>query len=366
MNSITRHGYLVIADISGYTSFVAQTELEHSHEIISDLLTTVCERLETLLALHKLEGDAVFVYAAEENIPRGELLLDLIESTYTAFRDRQVSMKRGTTCTCQACQNVPSLDLKIIAHHGDYIIQDVMGMKEMIGSDVNLVHRLLKNHLSEATGWRAYMMFTEPCLQCMDVKFDDAHVQVESYEHLDDVTTYSIDLHKRYEEIKSARRVFLTESDADIILVQDFEVPPPVAWEWMQEPEKRNLWSSGVTWSVGDRPKGRMGSGASNHCAHGKGVSSEMVLDWRPFDYVTSESFEGGKKTMTTTSRFEALPDGRTRLYDLVKVEMPLPRPLRRIVVWIMMKVIKIEKMYEKAARLAKEEYERTRRGETN
>lgn len=360
MSTVTQHGYLVIADISGYTSFVAQTELEHSHEILSDLLATVCERLESLLMLHKLEGDAVFVYAPETRIPRGETLLELLETTYVAFRDRQVSMKRGTTCACKACQNVPSLDLKIIAHHGDYIIQDVMGMKEMVGSDVNLVHRLLKNHVSEATGWRAYMMFTEQCLECVNVKFEDApHVQVESYEHLADVTTYSIDLHKRYEEIKSARQVFLTEADADIILVQDFDVPPPVAWEWIQNPEKRNLWNSGVTWSVGDRPKGRMGSGASNHCAHGKGVSFEMVLDWRPFDYATSESFEGGKKTMMETSRFEPLPNGRTRLYDLMKFEMPLPRPLRRIVAWIVMKAMNFDKMYQKAARLAAEDYKK-------
>jgi hypothetical protein len=82
-----------------------------------------------------------------------------------------------------------------------------------------------------------------------------------------------------------------------------------------------------------------------------------MVLDWRPFDYVTSESFEGGKKTMMTTSRFEPGPDGGTRLYDLVKIEMPLPRPLRRIVAWIMVKAMKIDKMYEKAARLAAEDY---------
>jgi hypothetical protein len=33
MGSFTQNGYLVIAHISGYTSFVAKTELEHSHEI---------------------------------------------------------------------------------------------------------------------------------------------------------------------------------------------------------------------------------------------------------------------------------------------------------------------------------------------
>src|SRR5574337_1228180 len=102
MSTITQHGYLVIADISGYTSYVAGTELEHSQEILSDLLAMLSEKIESLLTIHKLEGDAVFAYAPESKISRGETLLELIESTYTAFRDKQVSIKRATTCTCRA------------------------------------------------------------------------------------------------------------------------------------------------------------------------------------------------------------------------------------------------------------------------
>lgn len=37
MSTSTQHGYLVIADISGYTSFMAKTELEHSQEILAKL-----------------------------------------------------------------------------------------------------------------------------------------------------------------------------------------------------------------------------------------------------------------------------------------------------------------------------------------
>ena len=56
MSAVAQHGYLLIADISGYTSFVAGTELEHSHEILADLLGTICEKIESLLTLHKLEA----------------------------------------------------------------------------------------------------------------------------------------------------------------------------------------------------------------------------------------------------------------------------------------------------------------------
>ena len=63
-----------------------------------------------------------------------------------------------------------------------------------------------------------------------------------------------------------------------------------MTWEWIQDPIKRNAWNGGhVTWSKGDRPNGRAGKGASNHCAHGKSLSTEITLDWRPFEYSTAE-----------------------------------------------------------------------------
>ncbi|HJR79062.1 MAG TPA: DUF2652 domain-containing protein, partial [Anaerolineales bacterium] len=240
MSTVTQHGYLVIADITGYTSFVAGTELDHSYEILADLLGVVCEKIESILIFHKLEGDAVFAYASESMITRGETLLELIESTYVAFRDKQTSMKRATTCTCNACRNIPSLDLKVIAHYGDYVIQEVRNIREMVGSDVNLIHRLLKNHVSESTGWRAYMMFTEQSLTHLKLNFENAHLQVEEYEHLGQVKTYNIDLHQRYKEITEERRVLIEEKDADLVFRIDFSTPPPVTWEWIQDPFKRN------------------------------------------------------------------------------------------------------------------------------
>ena len=61
----TRHGYLVLADISGYTSYLAQVELEHAHEILTDLLETIVEKFKQILTVSKLEGDAVFANVDE-------------------------------------------------------------------------------------------------------------------------------------------------------------------------------------------------------------------------------------------------------------------------------------------------------------
>ena len=40
---------------------------------------------------------------------------------------------------------------------------------ELLGSDVILVHRLLKNDVIESTGIEAYALFTQRCVDVMDV-----------------------------------------------------------------------------------------------------------------------------------------------------------------------------------------------------
>ena len=154
MERKTQSGYLVLADISGYTSFVARTEIEHADIALSYLLETIVENLGVLLTISKLEGDAVFAYVEESKLHEGKSLLDLVDHTYIAFRDKAQALYAGSTCGCRACQTVPTLDLKFILHHGDFVIQQVAGIKDLLGTDVNLIHRLSKNHISESTGWR--------------------------------------------------------------------------------------------------------------------------------------------------------------------------------------------------------------------
>jgi uncharacterized protein YndB with AHSA1/START domain len=363
MTTTTQHGYLVIADISGYTSFVAKTELEHSHEILSELLELLVNNFQPLMTISKLEGDAVFAYASKGVFALGSTLVDFVESMYVAFRDKQVSMKRKTTCTCNACRNIPTLDLKFFLHCGDFIQQNVANIKELVGSDVNLVHRLTKNHVTEATGWRAYMMFTEQCLK--DLAFDpaEAHIQMEEYEHLGAIKTFNVDLHKRYKVITEGRRIVVEEQDADFVLRVDFPTPPAVTWEWIQDPDRRNQWTRGhVHWSALNRPEGRAGVGSSNHCAHGKSLSTEVIVDWRPFEYSTAESFENGKKGFTETFMFEPLPDGGTRVVDLMIMHSPLPQFAKKTMMkFMLINQHKYDKALADAARMAGEEFAKSK-----
>jgi len=68
-------GSLIIADIGGYTSYLTSVELEHSHDVLADLVNTVVGTLSSMFRLAKLEGDAVFCYDFEE-APSGASLIE--------------------------------------------------------------------------------------------------------------------------------------------------------------------------------------------------------------------------------------------------------------------------------------------------
>ena len=115
-------GYLLLADISGYTEFLTGTELEHAHAIVTELTKLIRASLVPPMRFVKLEGDAVFCFAPREAFPNGELLVELVESCYYDFTSRLLNMVRSTTCPCDACREIGGLDLKFVAHFGSFIV----------------------------------------------------------------------------------------------------------------------------------------------------------------------------------------------------------------------------------------------------
>ena len=204
MERKTQTGYLVLADISGYTSYVAQTEIEHADMALSFLLETLVEQLSSLLVICQLEGDAVFAYLEESKLEEAKSLLELIDQTYLAFREKALALYAGATCPCRACKALPTLDLKFMVHHGDYVIQQFAGAQQLLGTDVNLIHRLAKNRVTESTGWKGYALFTDQVMERMQHSKEDFFRQSESYEHLGEVDIYCMDMHPRYHEMKAS------------------------------------------------------------------------------------------------------------------------------------------------------------------
>ena len=100
----------------------------------------------------------------------GRSLMDSIDQTYFAFRRRLRDVASASTCECNACIRIPSLNLKILAHHGPIGRQRIAGRDELVGSEVILAHRLLKNEVEERTGMVAYALYTDACIRAMGVE----------------------------------------------------------------------------------------------------------------------------------------------------------------------------------------------------
>lgn len=316
--SSTIHGYLVIADISGYSAYLATTELEHSPQVLTELLELIVGHLQPPLHLSKLEGDAVFAHAPESTFFRGETLLEVTESTYVAFRDRIRAIERNM-CDCAACRKSPTLDLKFVVHHGEYRMHRVAGHDEVIGKDVALAHRLLKNRVAEETGWRGYALLSEEAIERLGVKPEGMHRGAEGYD-LGLVRTASLDLDARYRAFVDARRVVVSPDEADVALVRNVAAPPAVIWEWLNDPARRLRWEELMV-DPKVLPGGRSGVGEVSYCLQGTTALVTTVLDWRPFDYFTVQSTRPPSADATLTSYILTPADELTELQ--VTVALP-------------------------------------------
>ena len=322
-----QRGYLVLADLSGYTSFVASTELDHAQGILTNLLGLLRRHLTPALDLAEVEGDALFLHLPERRVLRADGILDLVESTYVGFRDLVHTMQRTARCPCQACQAIPSLDLKFVIHFGDYVLQDVGGATKPFGTSVTLAHRLLKNRVTEVTGWPAYVLLTEAALGRMGIEPHGMHRDVATYAHLGDTPIGALDLRQRYGELTTDRRVRLAEPDAEVTMRQRFGLAAPLLWDLLCDPYKRGLWEVGSDWSLQERPGGRSGTGTNHHCANSK--FTEEVLDWRPFDYYTVR-LHRGRLHFIITGELTADGDGTGYRWSM-KQDSGAPRPLRTL-----------------------------------
>ena len=303
----------LIADISGYTGYLADVELDHAQDILADLVGAVVTALRPNFRLAKLEGDAAFTYAPVEKID-GSMLLDTIERCYFGFRRRRRDVRQATSCECRACAQIPDLDLKFVVHHGSAILHKVAGRQELVGPDVIVVHRLLKNDVVEKLGMQAYALISQACIEAaaLEPAALGMVAHTETYDRIGDVPAWAHDLERRWQAEEARGRVRVSPDDAFVTVSVLTNVPPQVAWEFLTKPGQRMTWQPWVTEvAVEGATGGRRGPGSSNHCMHGKDAVIEEILDWRPYDYVTD-------RTILAT------PDGPLRVLHTIELE-PTP-----------------------------------------
>ncbi len=324
MNGVEK-GCLIIADISGYTKYLTGVELDHSTDILADLINTIVESMRGTFTLAKLEGDAIFCYAADpDDLSEGPSLVATIEGCYFAFRRRQDIIVRATSCRCDACSKIPTLNLKFVVHHGSYVVHEVAGSRELVGSDVIIAHRLLKNDVKEKTGWNGYAFFSGRCTDRygLDTTALTLRPHTQEYDDVGTIEGWVLNLDARWAEELEQKVVRLSPDDPAVQSLEfELPAPPPVVWDHLTSPSKRLAWQLGTDDMLQDNPSGRRAPGTQNHCVHGDFIVEEEVLDWRPFTYVTVQVNVSPVGPFVYSFELAPAGDGsRTKVVDYMKL----------------------------------------------
>src|ERR671912_2694228 len=156
----TARGLLLIADIGGYTDYMGSHRMSLAHAEVNTgrLLEAVIDAAPGL-ELIEIEGDAAFLYRQVD--PKApDALVDEVVRTAAAMHQafhlerEYVAMN---LCPCAGCKETANLTLKFVAHVGDIATQTIRQRLKLVGIDVILVHRLLKNPVTV----REYVLLTD-------------------------------------------------------------------------------------------------------------------------------------------------------------------------------------------------------------
>lgn len=296
----------MLADISGYTAFVTQTEMDHSWEILHELLEVMVRSSQGKLDVSQVEGDAILFISGLDD----EEVVKAVESTFIGFHRRRRDMVAVTTCPCNACQNVGILKLKFVVHRGQFSRQRLGGVEQLHGTDVIVPHRLVKNRIPI----KEYLLATEAVLVRLS---DERQKRFTPYEE-----TYDLGVVKAgyealgylWEQELARERIQVSAEEAIIDTVVIAEAPIEVVGELILRPEvmQRYMRADKVEPFEGGARGGDVGS--EFHCHHGYGVNFLRVASIEKGRQLTlANTGAGGEMYLTMTMAREGADKTRIR-----------------------------------------------------
>lgn len=189
-NNSNKTGIIFIPDISGFTKFVSTTEIEHSRKIIGELLEVLLDSNCLDFVPSEIEGDAILFYKTQD-IPSLKEILTQTENMFLNFHNYLVDITATNICTCGACQSAHKLTLKFIVHLGEVHEMKVKQFNNIMGPDVILAHRLLKNSVN----LEEYILFTKMYLNTQSTdEINEYCESIEFYDNFGEVKTYYLSL----------------------------------------------------------------------------------------------------------------------------------------------------------------------------
>ncbi|MFI5219313.1 MAG: DUF2652 domain-containing protein [Bacteroidia bacterium] len=139
---------ICIPDITGFTRFMAENDIEFSRKIIPPLLRNIVGTNTLGLKVGEVEGDAVLFYRFGALPPLSELI-EQCKNFYFNFNEQLESLQNEFADDFHKNVSSNRLCLKIIVHAAEMTSTFIEGITKLIGEDVVVVHKLLKNSIKD-------------------------------------------------------------------------------------------------------------------------------------------------------------------------------------------------------------------------
>lgn len=218
-------GTFVLADIGGYTSFLSDVGIEHAKEITSHLFNGLHAVDPDHWKVGNVEGDCLFLY--NDDPASTDTAFDHVTAMYERFCEGIEEVVAGSTCTCGACDRSGDLSIKFVVHAGEFDTQEIVGRTELIGPEIVIAHRLLKNSVPV----REYALLTDPLRDAVDGCGYDCLPAGDDYDDVGSVHYRYVDLTELRDDWRRRRVVFVEDEDADVFETVHVDAPPDLVWE---------------------------------------------------------------------------------------------------------------------------------------
>jgi hypothetical protein len=231
-------------DITGFTNFVNNTEVEHGVHIISELLELMIDSTTNDLQLAEIEGDSLFMYSSK--IPTYKQLVAQTSKMLEAFRNHTSSYESKRICNCGSCRTTTNLELKFLVHYGDLTFMKVKDFVKPYGSDVIKIHRMLKNNVPV----NEYILFTNAAFKLYEDQLDETWKKKSSSLDSGTVNYFYKNLESHIEnnhtQIDATENENVEFGTPELTLENTFDANIQTIYTYISELKYRHIWDEEV------------------------------------------------------------------------------------------------------------------------
>ena len=182
--------FFCVPDITGFTKFIATSDINFSKVVIPALLRKLIEANILKMNVAEIEGDAVFFYK-NGRLPSINRVAEQCKHLYKTFSDFIDNLEKSDPDNYNLYLGDNQLGLKIIIHYGHISLSNIKGRTKLFGEDVIIAHKLLKNGVDELN----YILLSEKYLskvrdrQKLEQWFhwEELHSGSETYDYIGEV-----------------------------------------------------------------------------------------------------------------------------------------------------------------------------------